>query len=159
MGNILAAYFSASGITAEIAKELVAAIAADLYEITPAVKYTPKDLDWQDKNSRSTLEMADPAARPELGGEPVDIAKYDTIYLGFPIWWKFAPRIINTFLETYDFSGKTIVPFATSGGSDMGDTVEMLRPSAPGAVFKEGKRIGGTQDLEALKVWSEGLLL
>ncbi len=158
MAKTLVAYFSASGVTAKLAKELVKTIKADLYEITPAQKYTQEDLDWNNKNSRSSVEMADPASRPELGGEPIaDMSQYDVIYLGFPIWWKVAPHIVNTFLEKYDLSGKTIIPFATSGGSDMGDSAEHLKPSAPGAKIREGRRLGGTEDMEALKIWTDGI--
>ncbi len=159
MNRILIAYFSASGVTANMAQTLAGIVQADLYEIVPAVKYTPQDLDWNDTESRTTLEMADPASRPEIGSGPIDVSPYDVVYIGFPIWWRFAPHIINTFLESYDFSGKTIIPFATSGGNDMGDSVKALIPSAPGAVFKEGKRLGGTEDKEALKIWTDGLIL
>ena len=157
MSEILVAYFSASGVTAKMARELAGTLRVKLYEIAPAQRYTPEDLDWRNKNSRSSLEMNDPASRPELGGEALDIAPYDVIYLGFPIWWGVAPHIVNTFLEAYDFTGKTIVPFATSGGSGMGNTVEALIPSAPGASFKQGKRLGGEEDMEALKIWTDGL--
>lgn len=157
MSKTLVAYFSASGVTAKIAEELVEAAKADLYEIVPAQKYSAADLDWTNKKSRSTLEMTDPSSRPELGGASLDVAPYDVIYVGFPIWWGVAPHVVNTFLEAHDFSGKTIVPFATSGGSGMGNTVAALRPSAPNAVFKEGKRMGGSEDLDALKVWTDGL--
>lgn len=157
MAKTLVAYFSASGVTARLAKELVKTIKADLYEITPTQKYTSEDLDWNNKSSRSSVEMMDPDSRPELGGEAIDISQYDAVYLGFPIWWGVAPHIVNTFLEKYDFSGKTIIPFATSGGSGIGNAAEHLRPSAPGAKIREGKRLGGTEDMEALKVWTDGI--
>lgn len=157
MAKTLVAYFSASGVTAKLAGELVNTIKADLYEITPAQKYTSEDLDWNNKSSRSSVEMMNPDSRPELGGEPIDISQYDAVYLGFPIWWGVAPHIVNTFLEKYDFSGKTIIPFATSGGSGIGDAAEHLKPSAPGAKIREGKRLGGMEDTEALKVWTDGI--
>ena len=116
----LVAYFSASGTTRKVAEELAAAIGADVYEIRPKAPYTRADLDWMDKKSRSTLEMKDPSSRPELADRDARIAEYDEVFLGFPIWWYVAPTIINTFLESYDFSGKKIVLFATSGGSGFG---------------------------------------
>ena len=122
MSRKLVAYFSASGVTAKVAETLSEAIGADLYEIEPAVPYTKKDLNWMDKKSRSTVEMNDPASRPAIAGTRDNMADYNTVFVGFPIWWYVAPHIINTFLESYDLTGKTIVPFATSGGSDMGRT-------------------------------------
>ena len=120
MSRTLVAYFSASGTTAGTAERLAEAAGADLYEIRPAVPYTQADLNWMDKKSRSSVEMNDPSYRPELADEDADIASYDRIYLGFPIWWYVAPTIINTFLESYDFTGKEIILFATSGGSGLG---------------------------------------
>ena len=117
MSKTLVAYFSASGTTAQVAKELAQAVGADIYEIKPAVPYTQEDLNWMDKKSRSSVEMNDRSSRPALADQDADIAAYDTILLGFPIWWYVAPTIINSFLESYDFSGKKIVLFATSGGS------------------------------------------
>lgn len=139
MSNKLVAYFSASGVTAKKAKELAEKLCADLYEIKPAVPYTKADLNWMDKNSRSSVEMNDPSSRPELDGTKVDIAAYDEIHIGFPIWWYTAPTIVLTFLESYDFTGKTIYPFATSGGSGFGKTNEVLAKSAPGADVKPGE--------------------
>lgn len=152
----LTAYFSASGVTAKAASSLAAAIGADLYEIKPAVPYTAKDLNWQDKHSRSSTEMNDPSARPEVADGNLDLTAYGRIFLGFPIWWYTAPRIIQTFLESYDFTGKTIILFATSGGSGFGRTAEDLAPSCPGAVIREGQimRRGITQ--EELKRWAAG---
>lgn len=141
MGRTLVAYFSASGVTKKRAQELSEAAGADLYEIKPAVPYTKADLNWMDKKSRSSVEMADKKSRPELADKEADIASYDTILLGFPIWWYVAPTIINTFLESYDFSGKKIVLFATSGSSGFGNTAKELKPSAPGAEIIEGKLI------------------
>ena len=129
----LVAYFSASGRTAKVAGELAAAIDADIYEIKPEVKYTKADLNWMDPKSRSSVEMNDKSFRPAIITGDVDVSDYDTIYLGFPIWWYVAPTLINTFLEAYDFTGKKIVLFATSGGSGFGNTVAELRPSAPNA--------------------------
>lgn len=150
----LVAYFSASGVTARAAKTLAEAAGADLYEIKPKMPYTKADLNWMDKNARSSIEMKDPSSRPELADENADIASYDVIFLGFPIWWYVAPTIINTFLETYDFSGKTIILFATSGGSGLGKTVEKLKPSVSDTtVIKEGKLLNGHVTKENLENW------
>ncbi len=147
----LVAYFSASGVTARAAKTLAEAAGADLYEIKPKMPYTKADLNWMDKNARSSIEMKDPSSRPELADENADIASYDVIFLGFPIWWYVAPTIINTFLEAYDFSGKTIILFATSGGSGLGKTVEKLKPSVSDTtVIKEGKLLNGQVTKENL---------
>lgn len=135
----LVAYFSASGITANVAKLLAEAAGADLFEIQPAVPYTNADLNWMDKKSRSTVEMQDKSSRPAIAAPCSNLADYDTIFVGFPIWWYVAPTIINTFLEKYDFTGRKIVLFATSGGSGFGNTVKELQPSAPGAEIVEGK--------------------
>ena len=139
MSRKLVAYFSASGVTAKVAETLAEAIGADIYEIEPKIPYTKADLDWTNKQSRSSVEMNDPASRPAIAGVRDNMADYDTIFVGFPIWWYVAPTIINTFLESYDLSGKTIVPFATSGGSGMGKTNEKLLPSCAGAKLLEGK--------------------
>ena len=147
----LVAYFSASGVTAKIAEKLAKAAVADLYEIKPVVKYTKADLNWMDKKSRSSVEMNDKSFRPEIVTGDIDVSGYDTVYLGFPIWWYVAPTVINTFLEAYDFTGKKIVLFATSGGSGFGNTIEELKPSAPGAKFVEGKLLNGKVTEEALK--------
>ena len=135
----LVAYFSASGITANVAKLLAEAAGADLFEIQPAVPYTNADLNWMDKKSRSTVEMQDKSSRPAIAAPCSNLADYDTIFVGFPIWWYVAPTIINTFLEKYDLTGRKIVLFATSGGSGFGNTVKELQPSAPGAEIVEGK--------------------
>lgn len=155
--RILVAYFSASGTTAVTARNLAEAVGADLYEIRPAVPYTNADLDWMDKKSRSSVEMNNRSGRPELADTDVDIAAYDTVFVGFPIWWYVAPTIINTFLESYDFSGKTIIPFATSGGSGMGKTNEGLEKSCPGAKLMEGKLLNGVSNIE-MKTWAESIL-
>ncbi len=137
MGKILTAYFSASGKTAKAAKKLSEAIGAELYEIRPEVKYTKADLNWMNKNSRSSVEMNDKSFRPAMMTGDLDVSDYDTICLGFPIWWYVAPTIINTFLEAYDFSGKKILLFATAGSSGFGNTAAELRPSAPNADIAE----------------------
>lgn len=158
MSKKLVAYFSASGVTAKAAKALAEAAGAELYEIAPAVPYTKADLDWNDKKSRSTIEMQDQSFRPATLDKDAGIAAYDVIFVGFPIWWYVAPTIINTFLESYDFSGKVIVPFATSGGSGFGDTVKKLCPSvSETAVWKEGKLLNGRMDQAALAGWIESL--
>ena len=157
MSNRLVAYFSASGTTARVAKNLAQAAGADLYEIKPAVPYTSADLNWMDKKSRSTVEMNNRSFRPSLADTDAPIASHDTILLGFPIWWYVAPTIINTFLESYDFSGKTIVLFATSGGSGFGKTVASLAPSCPGATMKEGRLLNGNPSQADLKKWVESL--
>ena len=156
MAKKLVAYFSASGVTAKLAKALAEAAGADLFEIQPAVPYTSADLDWMNKKSRSSVEMSNPDSRPEIKNKVPDMGQYDTVFVGFPIWWYVAPTIINTFLESYDFSGKKIVAFATSGGSGMGKTDGILKKCAPTADWKEGKRFGSV-DKNALKAWVESL--
>ena len=159
MSKTLVAYFSASGTTARVAKELAQAVGADIYEIKPAVPYTEADLNWMNKKSRSSVEMNDKSSRPALADRDADIAAFDTILLGFPIWWYVAPTIINSFLESYDFSGKKIVLFATSGGSGFGKTVAGLKPSvAADTVITEGKILNGRQTAESLKTWAETVL-
>ena len=139
MGKKLVAYFSASGTTKKTAELIAETAKADLYEITPRIPYTKADLNWMDKKSRSSVEMGDKKFRPEIVKNEADVNSYDEIILGFPIWWYVAPTIVNTFLETYDFSGKKIILFATSGGSGFGNTVKELQPSAPDAIIEEGK--------------------
>ena len=139
MSKRLVAYFSASGVTGKVAKMVAEAAGADLYEIRPKQFYTKADLNWMDQNARSTIEMKDKKIRPEIVDTDAKIAEYDEILIGFPIWWYVAPTIIHTFLEKYDFTGKKIVLFATSGGSGFGNTVKELEPSAPGATIVEGK--------------------
>ena len=143
MSKKLVAYFSASGRTAKVAEKLANELGAELYEIKPEVKYTKADLNWMNKKSRSSVEMNDKSSRPAIITGDVDVSGYDTIYLGFPIWWYVAPTLINTFLEAYDFSGKKIVLFATSGGSGFGNTVAELQPSAHGAEITETKVLTG----------------
>lgn len=157
MNRKLVAYFSASGVTAKVADTLSEAIGADLYAIEPAVPYTKADLDWMDKQSRSTIEMNDPASRPAIADKRDNMAEYDTIFVGFPIWWYVAPTIINTFLESYDMTGKTIIPFATSGGSDMGKTNERLLPSCTGAKLLDGNVFKSNTSRKELVDWAESL--
>lgn len=143
MKKCLVAYFSATGVTAKAAAKLAKAAEADIYEIKPEVKYTKADLNWMNKHSRSSVEMNNKSIRPAIITGDIDLAPYEVIYLGFPIWWYVAPTLINTFLEAYDFSGKRIVLFATSGGSGFGNTLAELQPSAPNAEFIEGKLLNG----------------
>lgn len=157
MSRKLVAYFSASGVTAKVAEKLSEAIGADLYAIEPEVPYTKADLDWMDKKSRSTIEMNNPASRPAIVGKRDNMNDYDTVFVGFPIWWYVAPTIINTFLESYDLTGKTIIPFATSGGSDMGKTNEKLLPSCKGAKLLDGKVFKASVSGADLAKWAEGL--
>lgn len=158
MSKILVVYFSASGVTAGAAKNLAKAVDADLYEIKPAVPYTPADLNWNDRKSRSSEERNDKSSRPELKDHDAPVAGHDTVFLGFPVWWYTAPAIINTFLEAYDFGGKNIVLFATSGGSGLGRTAEDLAGSCPGAKIKNGKLLNGNFSEAALRQWAESLL-
>ena len=153
MSKKLVAYFSASGTTKEAAERLAKAAGADLFEIRPAIPYTSADLNWMDKKSRSSVEMNDPDSRPEIAETMPNMADYDTVFIGFPIWWYVAPHIIHTFLESYDFTGKTLVPFATSGGSGMGKTVDELRKLCPNADWKAGKLVNGASD-QALAAWA-----
>ena len=158
MSKTLVAYFSASGTTAKVAKSLADAAGADLYEIRPAVPYTQADLNWMDKKSRSSVEMNDKSSRPALADKDADISGYDKILLGFPIWWYVAPTIINSFLESYDFSGKKIVLFATSGGSGFGKAVDGLKGSvAADTVITEGKMLNGSFSAVELKAWLDTL--
>lgn len=157
MSRKLVAYFSASGVTAKVAEKLSEAIGADLYAIEPEVPYTKADLDWMDKKSRSTIEMNNPASRPSIAGKRDNMNDYDTVFVGFPIWWYVAPTIINTFLESYDLTDKTIIPFATSGGSDMGKTNEKLLPSCKGAKLLNGKVFKASVSGADLAKWAEGL--
>lgn len=157
MSRKLVAYFSASGVTAKVAEKLSEAIGADLYAIEPEVPYTKADLEWMDKKSRSTIEMNNPASRPAITGKRDNMNDYDTVFVGFPIWWYVAPTIINTFLESYDLTDKTIIPFATSGGSDMGKTNKKLLPSCKGAKLLNGKVFKASVSGADLAKWAEGL--
>lgn len=158
MSKTLVAYFSASGVTAGLAKTVAAAVNGDLHEIVPIHPYTPADLNWNNKQSRSSIEMSDKSFRPIIANKVENMEDYDVIYVGFPIWWYVAPTIINTFLEQYDFNGKTVIPFATSGGSGMGDTNAELAPSCKGAVLKDGKRFSVSATEEEIKAWANSLI-
>ena len=155
MSKKLVAYFSAGGRTAKVAEKLAEELGADIYEIKPEVKYTKADLNWMNKKSRSSVEMNDKSIRPAIITGDVDISGYDTVCLGFPIWWYVAPTLINTFLEAYDFGGKKIVLFATSGGSGFGNTVAELQPSAPGAEITETTVLTGLLSETKIKALAE----
>ena len=158
MSKKLVAYFSASGVTAKVADMLADAVGADIYEIRPEVPYTKGDLNWMDKKSRSTIEMNDKTIRPAIADKDAKIDQYDTIFIGFPIWWYVAPTIINTFLESYDFANKKIILFATSGGSKFGKTVEELKISVPDTCeIIEGKLLNGKQTIPTIRAWTETL--
>ena len=154
MSKKLVAYFSASGITKAVAERLAKATGADLFEIKPKTPYTRADLDWTDKKSRSSVETNNPDCRPEITETFASMDEYSTVFLGFPIWWYVAPKIINTFVESYDFSGKTIIPFATSGGSGMGKTVEVLKSLYPAANWVSGKVVNGMSE-KMLGDWAD----
>ena len=158
MSKKLVAYFSASGVTKEVANNLAEGIDADIYEIKPKILYTSADLNWRNKNSRSSIEMKDLTSRPQLDNQDAHIEDYDTIFLGFPIWWHVAPTIINTFLESYDFSDKTVILFATSGGSGFGKTLEYLKGSVSSTTtMKEGKLLRGFMTKKQLSSWIKSL--
>lgn len=157
MSKILVAYFSASGETAKLAKTVAEVTGGDLFEIQPEVAYTSADLNWNDKRSRSSVEMNDESSRPAIASHVGNMEQYDTVFVGFPIWWYQAPRIIETFLESYDFSGKTVIPFATSGSSGMGKTAEILKVSCPGAVVDPGKRLSSRESAASVRKWVESL--
>ena len=160
MSKTLVAYFSATGVTASVSKNLAEAAGADLYRILPEVPYTSEDLNWQNKKCRSSMEMHDRNSRPAIADKNADIASHDTIFLGFPVWWYIAPTIINTFLESYDFSGKTIIVFATSGGSGLGDTAKHLHSSvAPDTKIIPGKVLNGRPSVDVLREWVSSLEL
>ena len=160
MSKKLVAYFSASGKTAKVADMLADAVGADIYEIRPEVPYTKADLNWMNKKSRSSVEMNDKAFRPASADKNAKIDQYDTVFLGFPIWWYVAPTIINTFLESYDFAGKKIILFATSGSSGFGKTVEELKVSVPASCeIIEGKLLNGKQTIPTIRAWTETLSL
>lgn len=157
MKKALVAYFSASGTTATTAEKLAKAANADLFEIKPLHPYTAADLDWTNKNSRSTVEMKDPSSRPEIAEKCENMADYDAVFVGFPIWWYVAPTIIDTFLESYDFSGKTVIPFATSGGSGMGKTVDTFKKIlGKDVAVKDGKILNRASESD-MSVWVKSL--
>lgn len=155
MKKALVAYFSASGVTAKLAERLADAIGADLSEIEPKVRYTSADLDWRNKQSRSSVEMNDRSCRPEINRTVDDMAQYDVVFVGFPVWWYREPSIIDTFMEAYDFSGKTVVPFATSGGSGIGDSAANLQMLAAGAKIATGKRFDANTSADKLADWAK----
>ena len=153
MKKILVAYFSASGETAKLAKTIAGVVGGDLFEIVPKVPYTAADLNWMDKRSRSTAEMNDDNSRPAIASKLADMAQYNTVFVGFPIWWYQAPRIIEAFLESYDFAGKTVISFATSGGSGMGKTDSILKAVCPAAIWLPGKRMQNSESAAAVEKW------
>lgn len=155
MAKILVAYFSASGVTAKVAGNLANAVGADLYEIAPEVPYTKADLNWMNKKSRSSVEMADRSSRPAIAAKVENMEQYDTVFVGFPVWWYREPSIIDTFMESYDFSGKTVVPFATSGGSGLGDSYRNMQELSPDAKVRDGKRFPPSASEASLKEWAE----
>ena len=157
MSRKLVAYFSASGVTAKVAETLAEAIGADIFEIAPETPYTNADLNWMDKKSRSSIEMSDPSSRPAIARTRDNMGEYDTVFVGFPIWWYVAPTIINTFLESHDMTGKTIIPFATSGGSGMGKTNEKLQTSCPNNRILEGKVFNANVSKADIVTWEENL--
>lgn len=158
MAKTLVAYFSASGVTKAVAERMAEVSGSDIYEIKPETPYTQVDLDWRDKTSRSSIEMQNPSSRPAVEDKVDNIEQYDKVFLGFPIWWYVAPTIINTFLENYDFSGKTIILFATSGGSGFGKTVEKLKDSVSADTkIIEGKLLNGNPSKQDIKMWIDSL--
>ena len=157
MSKQLVAYFSATGTTKKAAERLAGAIGADLFEIKPAVPYTQADLDWMDKHSRSSVEMNDPKSRPAIAGMPADLGAYDTVFVGFPIWWYVAPTIISTFLESGDFSGKKVLPFATSGGSGMGGEDVLRSACSKRTKWLPGKRLSSRESMASVQKWVESL--
>ncbi len=154
MSKTLVAYFSASGTTAKVAKKMAEAIGADLFEIKPETPYSGADLNWQNKNSRSSVEMNDRSSRPAIAVKAADMPQYDVVFVGFPVWWYREPSIIDTFMESYDFAGKTVIPFATSGGSGLGDSAVNMQKLAKGAKVVNGKRFSGNASAEELKAWA-----
>ena len=153
----LVAYFSATNTTEGVAQHIAEGLNADLYEIVPEDPYTDADLDYNDDNSRSTVEMNDPDVRPEISGSVENMEQYDVVFIGYPIWWGEAPRIVSIFVERYDFSGKTIVPFCTSGGSGIGDSAENLQQLTDGAEWLDGQRLNGSDSQDAIMEWVNGL--
>ncbi len=155
MSKTLVAYFSASGVTRSTAENLANGIGADIFEIVPEKPYTHADLDWQNSKSRSSVEMKDRNSRPAIASKAEDMDQYDVVFVGFPIWWYREPSIIDTFMESYDFSGKTVVPFATSGGSGLGEAPRNMQALAKGANVADGKRFSVTASEQELKAWAE----
>ena len=156
-GGVLVAYFSATGTTKGVAERLASAVGGDLYEIVPAEPYSDADLNWNDRESRSTREQNDKSARPGIASEALDLGGYATIYVGYPIWWGEEPRILDTFVESYDFSGKTMIPFCTSGGSGIGSSGRNMEQLTSGAIWLDGSRFGGGVSEDELRAWADGL--
>lgn len=157
--KVLVAYFSATGTTKGVAEHIASGLNAELYEIVPGQPYTSADLDWNDNNSRSTLEMNDPNSRPAISGSVENMEQYDVVFIGYPIWWYDAPRIVSTFMESYDFSNKTIVPFCTSGGSDIGSSASNLEKLTHNAEWLEGQRLNGNNSQDEVMEWVDSLEL
>lgn len=157
MSKKLVAYFSASGVTAKVAEKLAEGVGAQIYEIRPEIPYTNADLDWQDKKARSSVEMDDKSCRPQMADQSADVAGAEVVYIGFPVWWYREPSIIDTFLEAYDFSGKKIVPFCTSGSSGIGDTAKRMQEIVKNGVVMEGKRFPSDVSVDELKTWADSL--
>lgn len=154
MSSILVAYFSPTGTTKRAAQHIAKALEADLYEIRPETPYTSGDLNWMDKHSRTTIEMSDPASRPAMAGDVPDVSGYDTVFLGFPIWWYVEPKIVDTFLESCDLSGKRVIPFATSGGSGIDRAEQSLARLRPGARWEKGRRVSASN----ASTWARGMV-
>jgi len=154
--KILVAYFSATGTTESVAEKIADATGGQLYEIVPEKEYTSADLNWNDDRSRSSVEMNNPESRPSLGGSPVDVAAYGVVFIGYPIWWDQAPRIVNTFIESHDLKGKTVIPFATSGGSGISNSVEVLKKTYPGLNIQEGKLLNNASSA-TIRSWLDNL--
>ena len=154
MSKALVAYFSASGVTKAVAERLARGISAELFEIEPVVHYTSADLDWTNKKSRSTIEMNDRASRPAIASKIGDMAQYDVVFVGFPVWWYREPSIIDTFMEQYDFGGKPVIPFATSGGSQLGDSAKNMQALAKGAKVVNGRRFAARASEKELSDWA-----
>ena len=157
MGKSLVAYFSASGVTKKVATKLASAIGADIFEIVPKELYTSADLNWMDKKSRSSVEMNDRNCRPEIASKVDDMSKYDTVYVGFPVWWYREPSIIDTFMEAYDFTGKKVITFCTSGGSGLGDSAKNMQALATGAKVIDGKKFSSGVSEADLKKWADSI--
>lgn len=155
--KVLVAYFSATGTTEGVAKHIANGLNAELYEIVPEQPYSSADLDWNDNNSRSTIEMNDPNARPDISGSVENMEQYDVVFIGYPIWWYDAPRIVSTFMESYDFSGKTIVPFCTSGGSGIGSSASNLEKLTSNAEWLDGQRLNGSDSQDTVMEWVNSL--
>ncbi|MBR5338102.1 MAG: NAD(P)H-dependent oxidoreductase [Lachnospiraceae bacterium] len=158
MSKVLVAYFSASGVTAKVAERLAGVVEADLYEIKPEKPYTSADLNWRDKQSRSSVEMNDRGFRPAIGNKAPNMEQYETVFVGFPVWWYREPSIIDTFMEAYSFDGKTVIPFCTSGGSGIGDSVKNIQALAKNARVVEGKRFESGVSVDELRTWTKEVM-